>query len=478
MSSLSLEVMTVTSEDNSDDSDLEIISESILPGKPNAVSMVLTPVEKRGLLEQLGLPDTAVGNIKVVGPGGVDVSGLVGRGITAHCKVLRDGVMFRERSVQLQGSVISGLRNISVEAAGPTKNFFDPTDVMTISDDDDSEPEELVRKVNVPKKVRVRPHKVTHHLLSQHREKSKVNKSQSNTQVISEDHDLVTNESDYQITLTQTPPRNGQSDSDSLTETDSSQSVDTVELAAVVPANTSKNKPEEEFQNCLKSPISVPAQDSQNRRNSISPDCHQAADDSLSQETVSPPGADIYCPTTDPIPPTSLPPSISSLQITAVRPGQLFLSTSQLSQLLPPGTAVDPTSMCLNMAEDTIWEGWGITHISLVAAIKVLGRYGDVFDLGEELAVKQQVAELDKMGHVMEKQKDTGGLNQGQCKEEFMAMMGLCRKDEMEKIKTDINTRRELARSNTRLRSGARRKQSPAADVGRKRARGRGQKKE
>merc|ERR1712096_351470 len=128
-------------------------------------------------------------------------------------------------------------------------------------------------------------------------------------------------------------------------------------------------------------------------------------------------------------------------------------------------------SECAEQAEDTIWDGGGVSHISVVAAIRVLDRFGDVFGLREELDVKLELARLEKNTCTAEKHEDTVVSEVLMCKEEFLAMMGLCRKEQVDEIKNDINIRRERARTRTRLRSGTRRKQSPnVALVGGKRS--------
>ena len=156
-----------------------------------------------------------------------------------------------------------------------------------------------------------------------------------------------------------------------------------------------------------------------------------------------------------------LPPSISSLDITAVKPGsgKLFLPTSQLSQLLPPDTTcVDVVSVCPNLKEDTIWSGWEVSHISLAAALRVLDRYGDVYSLREELEIKQHL-EMDKETCMVEDQVtlDTTCSLLVDGKKEFMAMMGMCRVEDVETMQSDIKNRREIARRSRTTRSGIRR---------------------
>jgi len=166
--------------------------------------------------------------------------------------------------------------------------------------------------------------------------------------------------------------------------------------------------------------------------------------------------------------------SISSLEITAVKPGKLFLPIYQLSQLLPAVKVKDLVSECPDLAEDTIWDGRGVSHISVVAAIRVLDRYGDVFGLREELEVKQEIVRLEKNTGMTENQGNMVSPEKRESKEDFMAMLGLCRKEEVEELKNEINIRRERARTRTRLRSGTRRKQSPnVALVGGKRSKDR-----
>jgi len=200
--------------------------------------------------------------------------------------------------------------------------------------------------------------------------------------------------------------------------------------------------------------------------------------DNSSQATVSKP-EDLPTSTIGSCSPTdhgdsTLPPSISSLEITAVRPGKLFLPICQLSQLFPAVKVKDLLSECPDLAEDTIWDGRGVSHISVVAAIRMLDRFGDVFGLREELDVKLELARLEKNTCMTEKQEDTVASEVWECKDEFLAMMGLCRKEQVEEIKNDINIRRERARTRTRLRSGTRRKQSPnVALVGGKRSKDR-----
>merc|ERR1719318_1614418 len=164
---------------------------------------------------------------------------------------------------------------------------------------------------------------------------------------------------------------------------------------------------------------------------------------------------------------SSHPPSLSSLGITAVMPGKLFLPTSKLSQLYPPGTTVDVVSVCTNLREDLAWDGWAVSHVSLAAAVRVLDRYGDVFGMRKELLVKQQVGELGDRSHHVEEQTGVGATSSEELgsKENFLSMFGLCRVEEVSSRVAEIDRVREVARSTTRLRSGNRRKQSPRDGV-------------
>jgi len=157
------------------------------------------------------------------------------------------------------------------------------------------------------------------------------------------------------------------------------------------------------------------------------------------------------------------PEQVSSLGITAVRPGKLFLPTTKLSQLYPPGTTVDVVSVCTNLREDLVWDGWAVSHVSLETAVRVLDKYGDVFGMRKELLVKQQVGEMRKEPHHMEEQTGLGATCSEVLdgKENFLSMFGLCRVEEVSSRVAEIDRVREVARSTTRLRSGNRRKQSP-----------------
>ena len=73
--------------------------------------------------------------------------------------------------------------------------------------------------------------------------------------------------------------------------------------------------------------------------------------------------------------------------------------------------------------------------------------------------VKQQLGELGKKTHPMDDQSRLGSTSpevSGR-KEDFLAMMGLCMVEEVESKVAEIDQRREIARSTTRLRSGNRR---------------------
>ena len=149
---------------------------------------------------------------------------------------------------------------------------------------------------------------------------------------------------------------------------------------------------------------------------------------------------------------TSGPPSISSVNLTAGQLGKLFLPTGELSQLLPPGTAVhDVMSVCTDLKEDLMWDGWTVSHVSLTAAIKVLDKYGDMFEVREDLIVKQQLAELEKKMVTRTASADE------RSKKDLLSVMGLCRVEEVDAILEETNHRREVARSSMRLRSGSRR---------------------
>ena len=126
------DVLTLSdSEEEDDEDDLEIISESIVTAKPSLV-MELTPVEERRLLEQLNLPKDAVVKIRVVGGG--NKCDLVGGGRIANCTVTRDGEVLREKSLQ------------SRKIFGPIKNPQQAADLSKLSEiliisDEESEPD-------------------------------------------------------------------------------------------------------------------------------------------------------------------------------------------------------------------------------------------------------------------------------------------------------------------------------------------------
>ena len=101
--------------------------------------------------------------------------------------------------------------------------------------------------------------------------------------------------------------------------------------------------------------------------------------------------------------------------------------------------------------------------LSLMSAWQLLSgcwtEYGDVFEMRKEYMVKEQVGELGKKTHPMDDQTRLGATSSEVMgrKEDFLAMMGLCRVEEVESRVAEIDHRREIARSTTRLRSGYRR---------------------
>eukprot|EP00092_Neocalanus_flemingeri_P016479 GFUD01017832.1.p1 GENE.GFUD01017832.1~~GFUD01017832.1.p1 ORF type:complete len:749 (-),score=217.74 GFUD01017832.1:247-2493(-) len=154
-----------------------------------------------------------------------------------------------------------------------------------------------------------------------------------------------------------------------------------------------------------------------------------------------------------------LPLSFTSLTIS---PGQLFLPTGQLSQLVPSVTAVDVLSLC--STEDTVWGGWSLSHISLGAVLKVLDKFGDSLGVREEIELK--LRELNKINEETVMKEDNPCLALCDCKEEeFLAIVGLCRKDKVQDIRNDLKIKKDLARSKRSMRSGTRRKQTSGMDV-------------
>eukprot|EP00092_Neocalanus_flemingeri_P016481 GFUD01017834.1.p1 GENE.GFUD01017834.1~~GFUD01017834.1.p1 ORF type:complete len:748 (-),score=208.65 GFUD01017834.1:247-2490(-) len=154
-----------------------------------------------------------------------------------------------------------------------------------------------------------------------------------------------------------------------------------------------------------------------------------------------------------------LPLSFTSLTLS---PGQLFLPTGQMSQLVPAVTAVDVLSLC--STEDTVWDGWSVSHISLGAVLKVLDKFGDSLGVREEIELK--LRELNNINGQMVMKEDNPCLALCDCKEEeFLAIVGLCRKDKVQDIRNDLKIKKDLTRSKRSMRSGTRRKQTSGMDL-------------
>ena len=155
------DVMMVSSDD---DDELEILSENIVTAKS---SMELTPDERRRLLKQLNLDPDALVKIRVSAGGGSQRS-FVDRGLAvAQCKVVHDGKVFRQKS--LQSHKIFGPAKRPPQDAALAAKF---SEILTISDDEPEEPQlgpELspFKKVTLSKKNK--SNKVIDHLVQQQR---------------------------------------------------------------------------------------------------------------------------------------------------------------------------------------------------------------------------------------------------------------------------------------------------------------------
>merc|ERR1719318_2527940 len=147
--------------------------------------------------------------------------------------------------------------------------------------------------------------------------------------------------------------------------------------------------------------------------------------------------------------------------ITEERGGQLVLSVAQLSLILPNHPQVDLISMTPDLSSDLVWDSWKVSHVSVKFVVKILEKYGDVFGQIDDLVIKQQLFNLEKVAIVEESSQD-----QIESKEEMLARVGLCRKEDLRRKTAEIERIREEARAATRLRSGVtkRRKQPPPAD--------------
>jgi len=148
--------------------------------------------------------------------------------------------------------------------------------------------------------------------------------------------------------------------------------------------------------------------------------------------------------------------------ITEEKGDQLVLSVAQLSLLLPHQPQVDLVSMAPDLSTDLVWDAWKVSHVSVQLAVKILGKYGrDKFSVIDDLEIKQLLFDLEKDALVVELSQ-----NQIETKEEVLARVGLCRKEELRRKTAEIDRGRETARAATRLRSGVskRRKQLPPTD--------------
>ena len=103
-----------------------------------------------------------------------------------------------------------------------------------------------------------------------------------------------------------------------------------------------------------------------------------------------------------------------------------------------------------------------MSHISLVAVVRMLKKFGDVFGLKEEFAVKMELAELEKRMDLMVMRDTDQSVSKKFCselegKEKFLGGLGLCRTELVICIELEIKSRTEEARTTIRLRSGSRR---------------------
>jgi len=135
-----LDILTLSSDD--EDSDIEIMSESIV-SRPK-VGTELTPVEKARLLKQLDLPEDTQVRIGVLS-GSLCERYLEGGGVTAHCRVLKEGKLVQQKSVRGQNVFGPRIKPVAdVRAAAAT------FDILTISDEsyqDEKKPTPVRRTV-------------------------------------------------------------------------------------------------------------------------------------------------------------------------------------------------------------------------------------------------------------------------------------------------------------------------------------------
>ena len=92
-----------------------------------------------------------------------------------------------------------------------------------------------------------------------------------------------------------------------------------------------------------------------------------------------------------------------------------------------------------------MWDGWEVSHVSVEAAVKMLDKYGEVFELKSGLIIKQQLAELEKKHppRMEEKNVTSTSSENLRSKNHLLSVMGLFRVEEVDAMVAEANHKRD-----------------------------------